>query len=426
MFKQLFTLLVCFCGHFLMAQPEDVISAPSRMKLPPSANNSAPKEEPKKPEGNQRNVEPKKNKAETAPIISAEKEELPAASKPVSAKTATPATAPTATKATTSAANNTVPPKTVPPATTPPPAKVTTSATSTTLPAKTTIPATTTIPTKVTTPATSTTLPAKTATPAKITTPAANNTAPAKTATPATTTTPAKVATPAPSSTPAAKPTTPVNNTTPAKINNTASTGTIPAPKNIPPKEVMPVKSPAPVKLPVLPKKDKLVITEPSEMYIVKLEAGWKVGSMNGETTVVEYFLFKNGQNMDNFTEMAGITTYKEFFAQNVEQISGDFIEQMKPKYGRAKYTEVDKNVYGDNAYIIFMIETEDYNNTNKPQSIIQHVVKGLDYVHTAYYISGTEKMPSSEKRKWERLYKTAVLEKVEASEYLAMIGAGE
>ena len=113
----------------------------------------------------------------------------------------------------------------------------------------------------------------------------------------------------------------------------------------------------------------------------------------------------------------------KNFFAKNVEQISGEFVEDMKPKYGKAKYTEVDKNVYGDNSYIIFMIETEDYNNTGKPQSIIQHVIKGTDYVHTCYYINAAKKMPASEKRKWESFFKKASLQKMLPSAYLSMIG---
>lgn len=142
------------------------------------------------------------------------------------------------------------------------------------------------------------------------------------------------------------------------------------------------------------------------EMYCGKWESGWVAKKVSQEKEVDEYRFYHANEDKNNWTEMCGIMTYKYMINQNIEQITGQFLAEMRPKYGKAKFTEIAKNVYGDEPFVIFMIESENYDKTGKPQCIIQHVVKGMDFTHTAYYITRQNKISGETKRKWEKFFK--------------------
>jgi hypothetical protein len=161
----------------------------------------------------------------------------------------------------------------------------------------------------------------------------------------------------------------------------------------------------------------------PYEMYCGEWRGGWKVGKVTDDDKVLEYQLFHEGESKSNWTERAGLTTYKTFYSLNVEQIMEQLLSEMKPKYEKAKFTMVDKNVYGDTPYVIYLIETENFNHTGKPQALIQHIVKGPEFTHIAYFMTKESKMSGSDKRQWESFFKSVKLETVNPSNFLANSG---
>lgn len=162
------------------------------------------------------------------------------------------------------------------------------------------------------------------------------------------------------------------------------------------------------------------------EMYCGKWEKGWKVASYQEDTTILDYTFLHNGENKSNWTEMAGMTTYKSFFSLNIEQIMNKLLVDMKPKYGKAKFTMVDKNVYGDYPFVIFMIETENFNKTKKSQSMIQHIVKGPEFTHTAYYIVKDSHISGGKKRDWEKFFKSVKVQTISSKKWLEESGIGK
>jgi len=118
-----------------------------------------------------------------------------------------------------------------------------------------------------------------------------------------------------------------------------------------------------------------------------------------------------------------GHDNLQDFFSLNVEQIMNQLLKDMQPKYGKAKFTMVDKNVYGDYPFVIFMIETDNYNRSGKPQAIIQHIVKGPEYTHTAYYIIKDKHIHGGEKRTWEKFFKNVKVQTADSKTWLIESG---
>lgn len=149
--------------------------------------------------------------------------------------------------------------------------------------------------------------------------------------------------------------------------------------------------------------------SDPVEAFLLQwpAEDHWQVVHHNWDATGLDLTLVKEGESLEEWSEIASSTFYKGYYQQGVEQIMGGMIRNAQKTYLKAKMTIVERHTGWDEKYpwVLFMIECEDYNRTGKPQSVMYLIRKGEHYTYIAFRAIRAAKISGKVQKNWEQFF---------------------
>lgn len=137
-------------------------------------------------------------------------------------------------------------------------------------------------------------------------------------------------------------------------------------------------------------------------------EENWKVGSEqeSGEITLVEYI--HADESLEDWTEFGSMMTVKGAKNVPMDKAMNMMIEQAKKMAPKAKLTFIEKDESAEYPWIIFIIESPEYNIDNTPESQLWYVVQGKTSLFMNFRAIKEAKIPTELQEKWIQFFKTA------------------
>lgn len=153
----------------------------------------------------------------------------------------------------------------------------------------------------------------------------------------------------------------------------------------------------------------------------------WEVAHHNWDETGLDLTLLRDGESLDNWSEIGNLTFYKGYYRKGVEQIMQGMIKNAQSTYLKAKMTVVEKHTGWDTSHpwVLFTIECKDYNRTGHPQSVMYMVRKGDHYTYIAYRAIREEKISGKTKREWSDFFTSGEIVELDWTACLLESGLG-
>ena len=136
-------------------------------------------------------------------------------------------------------------------------------------------------------------------------------------------------------------------------------------------------------------------------------EENWKIGSEqeNEEANLLQ--LIHTNETLEKWTEFGSMTSIKGVKNSNVDTIMFLMFEVSKKQAPNAKLTFIEKDVTTEHPWIIFTIESPNFNNDTIPESQLWYIIQGKESLYTNFRAVKQAIIPEELKIKWTTFFKT-------------------
>lgn len=137
-------------------------------------------------------------------------------------------------------------------------------------------------------------------------------------------------------------------------------------------------------------------------------EDKWKVGDVqtSGNTKVID--LIREGEDVDNWTELGNMTLVNGVRNQNVENTMDYLSKQSLVNSPDSKLTFIDKDLKAKYPWIMFKIENPFFKNDPRPESQIWYVIQGKQSLYMIFWAIKQKTISKENEDKWTNIFKNS------------------
>ena len=135
-------------------------------------------------------------------------------------------------------------------------------------------------------------------------------------------------------------------------------------------------------------------------------EENWVLGNRQESSTMEMIELVKQGESLENWTELGTMISIKGAKNVGVENMMNLLYNQTKPNSPSAKLTFIEKGVKDGYPWILFKIECPQFNDDPNPESQLWYIVQGSTSLFTNNRAIKKKCIPKELEEKWGEVFK--------------------